>query len=49
MGEKKYQKDKTGKKFRDKEGFNRWSKDGGTTVYGSNYRFGVATKKFSKK
>jgi len=45
-GKKVYQKDKSGKKAYDKKGFNRFSKDGGKTVYGSNYKLGVGTKKF---
>ena len=46
MGKKVYQKTSSGKKFYDKKGFNRYSKDGGKTVYGSNYKIGVGTKKF---
>lgn len=47
-GKKVYQKTSSGKKFYDKNGFNRYSQDGGKTKFGSNYRLGVATKKFSK-
>lgn len=46
--DKVYQKDKSGKNFRDKKGFTRYSRDGGKTVFGDNYRLGVRPKKFSK-
>ncbi len=45
---KVYQKGPDGKKFRDEKGFTRYSRDGGKTVFGDNYRLGIATKKFSK-
>ncbi len=43
---KVYQKGPRGNKFRDNAGFTRYSRDGGKTVYGDNYRLGVATKRF---
>lgn len=49
MGKKEYQKNKDGSKFRDKSGFTRFSRDGGKSTYGDNYRLGVGTKKFKKK
>lgn len=46
--DKVYQKDRHGKKVRDKKGFTRYSRDGGKTVFGDNYRIGIGTKKFKK-
>ncbi len=46
---KKYLKDSQGKKIYDRNGFNRWSKDNGKTVYGSSYKWGVGTREFTKK
>jgi len=47
MADKKYLRYSDGKKVRDSHGFNRFTKDGGKTVYGSNYKIGVGVKKFS--
>lgn len=48
MGEKTYQKTKTGKKFYDKQGYNRYTEKGKKGTFGSNYRIGIGKKKFSK-
>jgi hypothetical protein len=51
MMARNYLKTNSGKKAYDKDGFNRWtdSKDKKQTVYGSNYKLGVGTKKFGEK
>jgi len=50
MAKKIYQKNRDGSKFYDKSGFNRYKKEGSKdkATYGSNYRIGIGTKKFSK-